>query len=182
MPDDDDFDDELLEEPVMPDDLDEEDLELDDEELGEEDLDDEGDIDVGEGDEAEVEEVDVEGDTTHTATVTFDNVWVEASTGTKGGPVLTVAATATLTGTMNTGVPPAGSDSCTGKTWWPTTPTIVDHGTVGPPRRMCLPTGSSFGQYCFARVSSMTITGWLPCWSWLVNTRPLRRGILRVAK
>jgi polygalacturonase len=68
--------------------------------------------------------VDVEGDTTHTATVTFDNVWVEPSHGTKGGPVLTVAATATLTGTMNTGTPPAGSDSCTGKTWWPTPPTI----------------------------------------------------------
>ena len=63
MPDDDDFDDELLEEPVMPDDLDEDDLELDDEELGEEDLDDEGDLDVGEPDEAEVGEVDVEGDT-----------------------------------------------------------------------------------------------------------------------
>jgi polygalacturonase len=68
--------------------------------------------------------VHVEGDTTHTATVTFDNVWVETSHGTKGGPVLTVAATATLTGTMNTGTPPAGSDSCTGKTWWPTAPTI----------------------------------------------------------
>jgi hypothetical protein len=63
MPDDDDFDDELLEEPVMPDDPDEDDLELDDEELGEEDLDDEGDLDVGEPDEAEVEEVDVGGDT-----------------------------------------------------------------------------------------------------------------------
>jgi polygalacturonase len=68
--------------------------------------------------------VNVEGDTAHQATVTFDNVWVEPSTGSKGGPVLTVASTATLTGTMNTGVPPAGSDSCSGKTWWPTAPTI----------------------------------------------------------
>ncbi|HEY4016382.1 MAG TPA: glycosyl hydrolase family 28 protein [Polyangiaceae bacterium] len=69
--------------------------------------------------------VDVEGDTTHTATVTFDNVWVEQSHGKKGGPVLTVASTATLTGTMNTGAPPAGSDdSCAGKSWWPTAPTI----------------------------------------------------------
>jgi polygalacturonase len=68
--------------------------------------------------------VNVEGDTTHTATVTFDNVWVEPSHGKKGGPVLSVASTATLTGTMNTGTPPAGSDSCTGKTWWPTAPTI----------------------------------------------------------
>lgn len=68
--------------------------------------------------------VNVEGDTAHTATVTFDNVWVEKSTGPKGGPVLTVATTATLTGTMNTGAPPAGSDPCSGKTWWPTAPTI----------------------------------------------------------
>jgi polygalacturonase len=68
--------------------------------------------------------VNVEGDTTHTATVTFDNVWVEPSHGKKGGPTLSVASTATLTGTMNTGTPPAGSDSCTGKTWWPTAPTI----------------------------------------------------------
>jgi polygalacturonase len=68
--------------------------------------------------------VSVEGDTTHMATVTFDNVWVETSTGKKGGPVLSVASTATLTGTMNTGSPPAGSDPCTGKTWWPTAPTI----------------------------------------------------------
>ncbi len=68
--------------------------------------------------------VDVEGDTAHTATVTFDNVWVEPSHGKKGGPVLTVASTATLTGTMNTGTPPADSDPCTGKTWWPMPPTI----------------------------------------------------------
>jgi polygalacturonase len=68
--------------------------------------------------------VNVEGDTAHQATVTFDNVWVEPSTGSKGGPVLTVATTATLTGTMNTGAPPAASDSCSGKTWWPAAPTI----------------------------------------------------------
>jgi polygalacturonase len=67
----------------------------------------------------------VEGDTQHQATVTFDNVWVEMSTGKKGGPVLTVESTATLTGAMNVGAPPAGTyDACTGKTWWPATPTI----------------------------------------------------------
>jgi polygalacturonase len=69
--------------------------------------------------------VDVEGDSTHQATVTFANVWVETSTGKKGGPVLTVASTATLTGTMNIGAPPAGTyDACTGKTWWPAVPTL----------------------------------------------------------
>ncbi len=68
--------------------------------------------------------VNVEGDTTHKATVAFNNVWVETSHGTKGGPVLTVAATATLTGMMNIGTPPAGTDACTGKTWWPAVPTI----------------------------------------------------------
>jgi hypothetical protein len=70
--------------------------------------------------------VNVEGDTTHQATVTFSNVWVEASTGKKAGPpVLTVASTATLTGTMNAGAPPAGTyDACAGKTWWPAAPTI----------------------------------------------------------
>jgi polygalacturonase len=68
--------------------------------------------------------VNVDGNTTHTATVTFDNVWVEPSHGRRGGPVLTVASTVTLTGTMNTGTPPAGSDSCTGKAWWPAVPTI----------------------------------------------------------
>ena len=63
MPDDDDFDDQLLEEgPAMPEDIDEEDLDLEAEELGEEDLDDDGDLDVGEADEVEVEEVDDEGD------------------------------------------------------------------------------------------------------------------------
>jgi polygalacturonase len=67
----------------------------------------------------------VEGDAQHQATVTFDNVWVETSTGKKGGPVLTVEPTATLAGTMNVGPPPAGTyDSCTGKTWWPAAPTI----------------------------------------------------------
>jgi polygalacturonase len=67
----------------------------------------------------------VEGDTQHQATVTFDNVWVETSTGKKGGPVLTVESTATLTGTMSVGIPPAGTyDACTGKTWWPTVPAI----------------------------------------------------------
>jgi polygalacturonase len=68
--------------------------------------------------------VNVEGDTAHKATVTFNNVWADMSSGTKGGPVLTVASTATLTGTMNIGAPPAGSDACTGKTWWPTVPTV----------------------------------------------------------
>jgi polygalacturonase len=68
--------------------------------------------------------INVEGDSAHTATVAFDNVWVETSHGKKGGPVLTVASTATLTGTMNIGTPPAGSDACTGKTWWPAAPTI----------------------------------------------------------
>lgn len=58
------------------------------------------------------------------ATVTFDNVWVDQSTGSNGGPVLTMASTATLTGTMNTGDPPSGGDPCSGKTWWPTAPTI----------------------------------------------------------
>ncbi len=63
MPDDDDFDDPLLEEgPARPEDIDEEDLDLEAEELGEEDLDDDGDLDVGEADEVKVEEVDDEGD------------------------------------------------------------------------------------------------------------------------
>ena len=62
--------------------------------------------------------VSVEGDSAHKATVTFENVYVETSTGKKGGPVLTVASTATLTGTMNIGAPPS-NDPCTGKTWWP---------------------------------------------------------------
>jgi polygalacturonase len=69
--------------------------------------------------------VNVEGDTAHTATVTFNNVWVETSTGSKGGPALTVAATATLTGTMNIGAPPPGSyDPCPSKSWWPAAPTL----------------------------------------------------------
>jgi hypothetical protein len=37
--------------------------------------------------------------------------------------VLTVASTATLTGTMNIGAPPS-NDPCTGKTWWPAAPII----------------------------------------------------------
>jgi polygalacturonase len=65
----------------------------------------------------------VEGDSTHQATVTFNNVYVEQSTGKKGGPILTVEPTATLTGTMNIGDPPS-NDPCTGKTWWPALPTI----------------------------------------------------------
>ena len=70
--------------------------------------------------------VALEGDAQHQATIAFANVWVEASTGKKAGPpVLDVASTATLTGTMNTGAPPAGTyDACTGKTWWPAAPTI----------------------------------------------------------
>lgn len=67
--------------------------------------------------------VSVEGDSAHKATVTFANVYVEPSTGKKGGPVLAVASTATLTGTMNIGAPPE-SDPCTGKTWWPAAPVI----------------------------------------------------------
>ena len=67
--------------------------------------------------------VSVEGDSAHQATVTFENVYVETSTGKKGGPVLTVASTATLTGTMNIGAPSA-NDPCTGKTWWPAVPAI----------------------------------------------------------
>jgi polygalacturonase len=81
-------------------------------------------IDVNGPQHATLVTVDVEGDTLHTATVAFNNVWVETSHGKKGGPALTVAATATLTGTMNVGAPPAGMDSCAGKTWWPTAPTI----------------------------------------------------------
>jgi polygalacturonase len=65
----------------------------------------------------------VEGDSTHQATVAFNNVYVETSTGKKGGPVLTVKSTATLTGTMNIGVPPS-NDPCTGATWWPAAPTV----------------------------------------------------------
>jgi polygalacturonase len=70
--------------------------------------------------------VALEGDSQHQATITFNNVWVEASTGKKAGaPVLTVATTATLTGTMNVGAPPAGTyDACTGKSWWPAVPTV----------------------------------------------------------
>ncbi|HMK97592.1 MAG TPA: DUF4193 family protein [Acidimicrobiales bacterium] len=62
MPDDDDdFEDELDEEPALPEDLDEEDLDLGPDELGEDELED-GDLDVGEPDEADVEEVDEETD------------------------------------------------------------------------------------------------------------------------
>jgi hypothetical protein len=76
--------------------------------------------------------VALEGDTQHQATITFNNVWVETSTGKKGGaPVLTVASTATLTGTMNVGTPPAGSDPCTGKTWWPAAPSVPSAGSGG---------------------------------------------------
>jgi polygalacturonase len=67
--------------------------------------------------------VSVEGDSAHQATVAFNNVYVDTSTGKKGGPVLTVASTATLTGTMNIGTPPS-NDPCTGKTWWPALPTV----------------------------------------------------------
>jgi polygalacturonase len=65
----------------------------------------------------------VEGDSAHQTTVTFDNVYVEKSTGKKGGPILTVESTATLTGTMNIGDPPS-DDPCTGAAWWPTVPTV----------------------------------------------------------
>jgi hypothetical protein len=67
--------------------------------------------------------VSVEGDSAHKATVTFENVYVEPSTGKKGGPVLAVASTATLTGTMNIGAPPE-ADPCIGKTWWPAAPLV----------------------------------------------------------
>jgi polygalacturonase len=65
----------------------------------------------------------VEGDSTHQATIAFNNVYVEKSTGKKAGPILTVKSTATLTGTMNVG-DPSSNDPCTGKTWWPAAPTI----------------------------------------------------------
>jgi polygalacturonase len=69
--------------------------------------------------------VALEGDKQHQATIALSNVWIEPSTGKKAGdPVLTVASTATVTGKLNLGAPPAGSDACTGKTWWPAAPTI----------------------------------------------------------
>jgi Domain of unknown function (DUF4193) len=64
MPDDDEFDDQLLDEgPPMPEDVDEEDLDLEDEELTEEDLDEEADLDVDEAEEEGAEEVDDNGET-----------------------------------------------------------------------------------------------------------------------
>ncbi|MGH9104731.1 MAG: DUF4193 family protein [Acidimicrobiales bacterium] len=62
MPDDDDFEDPLLEDgPAMPEDIDEEDLDLEAEELGEDDLDD-ADLDTSEAEQSDVEEVGAEGD------------------------------------------------------------------------------------------------------------------------
>ncbi len=70
-------------------------------------------------------EIDVilQGDTQHTATIAFNNVFVEAAAGSKGGPVLTVDTTATLTGTMNTG-DATTNNPCTGAVWWPTAPVV----------------------------------------------------------
>jgi polygalacturonase len=74
-------------------------------------------------------DVTLEGDSTHQALIAFNNVWVDSATGKDGGPVLTVDATATLTGTLSTGpttgVLPTGTyDACSGKTWWPAAPTV----------------------------------------------------------
>lgn len=65
----------------------------------------------------------VEGNSAHQATINFTNVYVDQASGKKGGPVLTQDPTATLTGTMNIGAPPA-NDPCTGKAWWPSVPSV----------------------------------------------------------
>jgi polygalacturonase len=69
-------------------------------------------------------DVDLVGDATHQATIAFNNVFIEAAPSSgKGGPVLTVDATAKLTGTMSTGDATA-NNPCTGVVWWPTPPVV----------------------------------------------------------
>ena len=64
----------------------------------------------------------------------------------------------------------------------PTTPTMVNAGLVGSPRRICWPIGSRSAKYRSTRYSSMTTTAEVSAVSVSVKTRPATSGICMARK